>query len=154
VIVLNTLAAFYLLLLYFVADTDLPSAVVWGVRLGIILFLAASVEGGIMISRLSRSVGTADGGAGLPFVNWSTSGGDLRVAHFVGLHAMQVLPLAALAFVWLQDRFPEFNPTTLTFALALLHFAAFTFLFIQALRGRPLVKVERAVSEARQELQR
>jgi len=105
-----------------------------------------------MISQLSHNVGVADGGVGLPFVNWSTRGGDLRVAHFIGLHAMQVLPVGALAFVWLQDRFCQLNPTMLTFVLALLYFAAFTFLFTQALHGQPVLRVERQEAEARREV--
>ncbi len=150
-IALNTLAAIYLLFLYFTAEISLPAPIVWGVRLGMILFLMASVEGGVMLSQSSHSVGAADGGAGLPFVNWSSEAGDLRVAHFIGLHAMQILPVAALAFVWLQDYFRQLNPTILTFVLALVYFAAFNFLFLQAMRGQPLWRIESAQTNARQE---
>jgi hypothetical protein len=34
---------------------------------------------------------------GLPIFKWSTTGGDLRVAHFIGLHTMQIVPFAALS---------------------------------------------------------
>ena len=33
-------------------------------------------------------------GVGLPFVGWHLSGGDLRPAHFIGVHAQQIIPLA------------------------------------------------------------
>lgn len=150
-IALNTLAAIYLLYVYFVAETDLPAAVVWGVRLGMILFLIASAEGGVMISQLSHSVGVKDGGAGLPFVNWSTQGGDLRIAHFIGIHAMQVVPVAAVVFVRLQNRLWRFSPTILTFTFALVYFAAVNFFFIQAMHGQPLLRIERADTNVQRE---
>ncbi|KJV10327.1 hypothetical protein VZ95_05735 [Elstera litoralis] len=40
--------------------------------------------------------GIASDAGGLPIVGWARDGGDLRVAHFFGLHLMQALPLLAL----------------------------------------------------------
>ena len=39
---------------------------------------------------------------GLPFFHWSTTGGDLRVAHFAALHLMQAVPL--IAWFWPNKR--------------------------------------------------
>ncbi|MEM7696378.1 MAG: hypothetical protein AAF318_18155 [Pseudomonadota bacterium] len=36
---------------------------------------------------------------GLPLVSWVRDGGDLRVAHFFALHAMQIFPLLGLALI-------------------------------------------------------
>ena len=133
-IIFNTLLAAYLLFLYFTAQIELPKAIIWGMRLGLILFLAASFEGGYMSTQLAHSVGVADGGAGLPLVNWSTKGGDLRGAHFIGMHAFQVVPF----FAYTLEKYRVKSPTAWTFLFAAGYFAMFTLLFIQALKGLPL----------------
>ncbi|MDG4800714.1 hypothetical protein [Micromonospora sp. WMMD980] len=87
----------------------------------------------------AHSVGVPDGGPGLPLVGWSTTGGDLRVGHFVGLHALQALPLLAI----LLDRFLGTGLDEVTRArLVLVGGAAYAGLTLlltwQALRGQPL----------------
>jgi len=67
------------------------------IRLSMGIFLAGNAIGGYMLARGSHTVGAADGGQGLPFLNWSTVAGDLRIAHFIALHAIQIVPL----FTWL-----------------------------------------------------
>jgi len=32
----------------------------------------------------------------MPLIGWSLNGGDYRISHFLGVHAMQALPIAAL----------------------------------------------------------
>lgn len=120
---------------YFRSEIDLPRSIVWGMRLGLIVFLAGSFEGGYMSTQIGHGVGVADGGAGLPLVNWSTTGGDLRVAHFLGLHAFQAVPLFAV----LLERLRIGNSTPLTVGFAFTYFAIFTLVFVQALLGRPLI---------------
>jgi hypothetical protein len=91
-----------------------------------------------MVNRRAHAVGVPDGGPGLPFVNWSREGGDLRPAHALGLHALQILPLAAWA-LGLLGRLTPAQQTTAVFGLAAVYLLVTAVVLLQALQGRPLV---------------
>jgi len=62
-----------------------------GILLGIGVFVGGAFEGGIMIALQSRTLATT--GPTVPVVGWQVIGG-FRLTHFIGLHALQALPLA------------------------------------------------------------
>lgn len=136
-IVINTIFVGVLTYHYFRSNIDLPPAIVWGIRLGLLLFLFGSIQGGYMSSQIGHTVGAADGGPGLPLVNWSTVAGDLRVAHFLGLHSLQAVPIFALAL----QRLRISGRTGLTVGFAIVYLAVFMFLLAQALSGRPFLSL-------------
>ena len=110
-------------------DILLPRPYMWGIRIGLLLFVLFSIEGGMMVMRLSHTVGAPDGSPGLPLVNWSKQYGDLRIAHFLGMHALQIIPLFAF-FVAKNVR------TVIVFSAVYFIFASA--LFIQAMKAVPL----------------
>ncbi len=109
-------------------------------RLGMAVTLLGMGEGMLMAVPGAHSVGIADGGPGLPIVNWSTVGGDLRVPHFVGLHALQVLP--AVGFL-LSSRRQKLFAREQCLALVRIAAGSYTALLLlltwQALRGQSVI---------------
>lgn len=109
---------------------ELPTYYVWAIRLSIILFVIFSFEGFAMGSRLSHTVGALNDNSNLFILGWSKTVGDLRVAHFIGMHALQVLPI--LSFYFLKN-------TKLTIVVALVYGFLALLTLVQALKGKPLL---------------
>jgi hypothetical protein len=124
--------------LRFLREPGRDRALGTAVRLGLVVTLVGLLEGFVMVALNGHSVGVPDGGPGLPLVGWSTTGGDLRIAHFVGMHALQGLPLLAAALGTL-GRFDEVTRVRVVQVAA----AAWTGLVVlltgQALRAQPLL---------------
>jgi len=94
----------------------------------------------------AHAVGVPDGGPGVPVTGWSTTGGDLRVPHFIGLHALQGVPLLALAlgaFSVRGGRWQRLRDEHVRMGLVAVVAGAWlcltALLTWQALRGQPLL---------------
>lgn len=133
-ILLNTVLTVWALWLAWRHRPHGPAGYVWGLRLGLLVFVVGSIMGGMMIRLSQHTVGAPDGGPGLPGLGWSTRAGDLRAAHFLGMHALQTLPLLG----WLLSRWRPRRAVALTWAGAGLYAAAVASMFALALAGRPL----------------
>lgn len=104
--------------------------------------IAGVVDGGELPIIGAHTVGAPDGAPGLFFFGWSLDHGDLRAPHFIGMHALQIIPLFALGLMLLGRRVsPLKSETTRTrlvtiFAVAYLAVVALT--TWQALRGQSI----------------
>jgi hypothetical protein len=135
----------------------------WSLRLGMVLALFGTGSGGLMTMPSSpqlaeehaggriqlvgaHTVGAADGGRGLPVTGWSLEHGDLRIAHFIGMHGLQVLPLLAW---WMARRgLPERAQRSLIFSFAGSYLALFFLLLLQAFRGQSIVRPDSLTVES------
>jgi hypothetical protein len=140
-IYLNLLFDVWAFVLFLAKRPAIPNSYLWGIRLGFLLFLIFAFQGQLMISRMAHSVGVPDGGPSLPVVNWSTTGGDLRIAHALGLHAFQIIPLIGWLFFKYRDRlnFIGSHAVTFTVLFAIIYAGVCFGLLAQALAGRPLL---------------
>ncbi len=128
----------------------------WALRLGMLITVVGSATGGLMVQPTeqqrsmmiqtdkpplrigSHTVGAPDGGPGLPGVGWSSSHGDLRVPHFLGLHGLQMIPI----LYWLRGRRRRsdlrLSGTAYAFATSASYLALVGIGTWQALRGQSL----------------
>jgi hypothetical protein len=143
----NVLVAILLLM-----DRVADPALAWAVRLGMIIMIVGLSVGFLMTQPTpgqqkqiaagiaptivgAHSVGVPDGGPSMPLTGWSTTGGDLRIPHFIGLHALQLLPLLVL----LLRRFPTPVQVRLVFVAAGTYAGLLGLVLWQALRGQSLI---------------
>lgn len=134
-----TLYTAYVGLLFFKYDfPDLPNHYLWAIRLGIIIFVVFSFEGFAMGSRLNHSVGAINDNSNWFIIGWSKTVGDLRVSHFIGMHALQILPF--LSYYLLKN-------TKLTVGLSIVYGLLALVTLIQALQGKPLISSNKAQKE-------
>lgn len=141
------------LLLFFSKLGDSARAV--AIRTGAVLSLIGLGLGYLMTSPTAQqladpqgifgahTVGLADGGPGLPILGWSTEGGDLRIPHFVGMHALQAIPLVLIALELLSRRVPVLRDVRVRTGLVWVAAAAYAgfvgLVTWQALRGESIV---------------
>lgn len=91
----------------------------------------------------AHTVGLADGGPGLPILGWSTVAGDLRIPHFIGMHALQAIPLVLIVLELLARRVAVLRDVRVRTGLVWVAAAAYSGLVAvvtwQALRGQSIV---------------
>jgi hypothetical protein len=117
---------------------ELEPAVVLGIKFGLVYFVVFSLLGGYISSLQGHTIGSTDGGEGLWFVNWSINFGDLRVAHFFGIHSLQLIPLFAITISKYFENSKSIG-TVKIFSFVYLLFILWT--LGQGLRGLPFLKL-------------
>lgn len=134
-ILINTLINAYAVWIFFRREVSLQAPLLLAWRAGLVLLLLGSISGQWMVIQLAHTVGAADGGPGLPFVNWSTVAGDIRSAHFFTLHGLQVIPIAAV----LLSRYAGSSATRWVIATIVIYTSWCILLHLRALQGLPLL---------------
>lgn len=115
--------------LYRHPDAGRPAAYRLAVLIGLVLTFVFGAGVGMLLGNLKPP----SGGITLPLLGWSLGGGDLRPAHFVGIHAGQVLPLIGLAAA---TAFGARRATAVVGVSALAYTALFVALVAWGLSGR------------------
>ena len=115
-----------------------PKVLQWAILLGWVIVFSGSWVGGQMISEMSHNIGIEDGGPGLPLVNWSTIAGDLRVAHFFGLHGLQIIPILAL-LISNKSKTSARNQIIIITVFGIAYALCIGYTFYQAKQGVPFI---------------
>jgi hypothetical protein len=115
----------------------IPTTIVLSIQIGLICFVIFSLFGGYISSMPGHTVGAVDGSEGIWFINWSKFFGDLRVAHFFGIHSLQLIPLfGILATKYL----PVHSQIKSVWLFSILYLAFVLWVMIQGIMGLPFIK--------------
>lgn len=138
-ITLITLYTLYITIVFIRQKTyKTPPAFVLSIKNGLVLFVIFSFFGWTLSAFNQHSHGGIDGGVGLPILNWSTTYGDWRVAHFFGMHALQVIPL----FGYFISKMENTNSAkSYVWLVSILYFGFVLFTVWQALNGKPFIEM-------------
>ena len=126
----------------------------WALRLGMTMTIVGAFAGGLMTAPTEQqlaaaragegmkiagahTVGAPDGGSGVPGTGWSAEHGDLRVPHFLGLHALQAMPIVAIALA--RRKVNDAIRVRLVAIAAASYASLFGILLTQALRGQSVL---------------
>jgi hypothetical protein len=112
-------------------------AIVLSIQVGLVFFVLFSLFGGYISSLKGHTIGASDGRPGLWFLNWNTNYGDLRVAHFFGIHSLQLIPVFAITISKYLNNFKSLIAVKL-FSFMYLLFILWT--VVQGLLGLPFIK--------------
>ena len=115
-----------------------PSYYNWAVRLGILIFVIFSFEGILMGGRQTHKIGREPQTTFLPFLKWNMKEGDLRVAHFIGMHALQIIPLFSIYL---------FKNTVAVFSLSAIYLLFAFYVLVQALQSKPFIRSKKLQHE-------
>ncbi len=85
----------------------------------------------------SHTVDEKDPTQTYPLTGWAKTGGDLRIAHFLGLHALQILPILAFLLNGINLSIP--NKKRILTTVALFYFLFVVLTLVQALNGISLL---------------
>ncbi|MGW1280013.1 hypothetical protein ACWD4V_24090 [Streptomyces tsukubensis] len=142
-----------------------PPALAWALRLGLVVLLAGMAVPYLMVQPTpaqeaaadlgrgmpvigAHTVGLPDGGPGMPVTNFSTEGGDWRVAHFVGVHSLQALVLLGLLLTLGPRMLGPRHRTALVWVAAGVCLALTGILTWQTHRAQPLTAPDTATATA------
>ncbi|MDX2063404.1 MAG: hypothetical protein SFY70_10120 [Bacteroidia bacterium] len=119
---------------------SLPVAYRWAVAGALLLVIFSGWVGTQMVAHRGHTIGAPDDGPGLPLLGWSTTGGDLRWAHFLGLHGLQLVLLS-----WHLLRALPTARVGVTVGLLVVVSGLTVASYVQALQGKPVVAQKRSI---------